>query len=99
MEIRIPPTFLADHHERDLPTPHVIRQNARSAYIDHADPNLAELLDDARHYAHPNGPDSDYCIRVLKPAAKALLQAVGYAADRLQLEGHGQIAHDLRSLI
>jgi hypothetical protein len=72
--ITIPPSFYDDHIERDLPAPPIIRQ-VRGRYeidADHAD--AAELLDDARHYASPNGPD---CITLgLRMSARATVKAM-----------------------
>lgn len=49
--IRLPKRFMDDHQERDLPTPNVVRETKSHYYVDPLDPNLAELLDDAKHYA------------------------------------------------
>lgn len=63
--------FYVDHDERALPTPHD-HSVARSYVLLHPeDPDLPELLDDARHYAHPHGPDGAPHI---SSAAKALLR-------------------------
>lgn len=72
--IRIPQRFLIDHEERDLPTPEVYKVTKRHFWIDLDDPAVAELLDDARFYSHPDGPD-------LQPdglanAARALVRAL-----------------------
>lgn len=49
--IRLPKRFMDDHSERDLPTPEVVRETKTHYYVDPLDPNLPELLDDAKYYA------------------------------------------------
>ena len=56
MLIRIPTKFFIDHEERALPTPVVVTETKRHFWINSDDPALGELLDDAKHYAHPYGP-------------------------------------------
>lgn len=53
----IPPCFYNDHAERDLPTPAIVRTHGTNYWISVTDPDTPELLDDASHYAHPDGPD------------------------------------------
>ena len=71
--VRIPTTFFEDHFARDLPTPEIQHQNKTHYWIKKDDPALPELISDAKHYAHPDGPDG---ARWLIPAAKALLRAL-----------------------
>lgn len=68
----IPRVFFDDHAERDLPTPAVLRETKRTVTISLDDPNTPELIDDAQHYAHPDGPD----LCNLAASAKALLRAI-----------------------
>jgi hypothetical protein len=78
VEIKIPNGwFLVDHRERALPTPAVLRENKKHAWIAGNDPALGELVDDARHYAHANGPDQ--CPTGLITSARALLRALAAA--------------------
>lgn len=82
--IRVPRVFLVDHVERDLPTPEIVRSTKSHYYIRSDDPNLAELVSDAEHYADKTATD---CEPWLRSAAKALLNALeagGYA--RVEVE-------------
>jgi hypothetical protein len=72
--VRIPTRFFDDHAERELPTPVVVRETKTHYYIAKDDPAVGELLDDARHYAHVDGPDM--CPPGLIPAARALIRAL-----------------------
>lgn len=49
--VRLPWAFFQDHQDRDLPTPEPVRWNKKSVWVSLDDPNLDELLDDARYYA------------------------------------------------
>lgn len=71
--IAVPPAFYDDHIERDLPASPVIRTVRGRYEIDADHPDFAELLDDAQHYAHPNGPDE--VSRGLVRSAKLLVEA------------------------
>lgn len=74
MIIRIPKRFFDDHMERGLPTPsHRDWRGGYAVRVD--DPDLGELVDDARHYAH----DGCDCGPALKRAAEALLNAIAKA--------------------
>ena len=66
--------FFRDHDERALATPVVVKGNTKYLWIDRHDPALGELIDDAKHYAHANGPDM--CPRGLVMSAKALLDTL-----------------------
>lgn len=72
--VRLPAMFYADHMDRSLPTPKEVRGTTRHVWVSCDDPALAELLDDARHYAHPNGPDN--CSPGLIASAKATVAAI-----------------------
>lgn len=70
---RIPRTFYDDHVlGRDLPAPPIIKEDRRHYWIDTLDANMAELIDDARFYADPDGPEGTW----IKRAAVALLSAL-----------------------
>ncbi|MFA6134698.1 MAG: hypothetical protein WC869_11850 [Phycisphaerae bacterium] len=75
----VPKGFITDHRERDLPTPRVVQETTWAYCIRRDDPALPELLDDARYYAHPDGPDMAPGIR---RAAKSLLAAIAKADGR-----------------
>jgi hypothetical protein len=74
LEVRLPAAFFNDHAERELPTPKVLRENSRHVWVRSYDPALVELLNDARHYAHRDGPDE--CPRGLISSAKATVQTI-----------------------
>jgi hypothetical protein len=76
--IRIPKRFLDDHLERDLPTPKIIRETGSHYFIDPRDPVIAELADDATHYA--DGLDEAPPGVVL--SARATLRAIRKAVHR-----------------
>jgi hypothetical protein len=71
-QIRIPKKFYDDHVERDLPAPEIIRSTASHYWIENTDPAMAELTDDANHYAN-DGTDADAWIVF---AARALVKAI-----------------------
>lgn len=54
--IDLPPRFYDDHCERDLPSGFVIRRSKNSVTVRCDEPTLAEILSDAKHYAHRDGP-------------------------------------------
>lgn len=72
--VRVPAKFFVDHLERALPTPEEVHGDDRVVWLRIDDPALPELLDDARHYAHPCGPD--LCSRGLIASAKATVKAI-----------------------
>lgn len=79
---RVPTTFYIDHRERGLPTPPVVRGSSGGRLmLDIHDPAMPDLISDAEHYAHPDGPDTPG----LRRAARALLLAL-----RSQGDQHGQ---------
>jgi len=73
--VRIPKRFFDDHRDRDLPIPAVVKFTQKHYWINSADPAIEELLDDARFYADPDGPDLQP--EGLANAARALLRAIG----------------------
>ena len=58
--IRIPKTFYADHVERDLPAPEIVRSTKRHYWIDGGSEHLAELLGDAEYYSDPACYDFEF---------------------------------------
>ena len=70
--LRLPRRFFYDHAERDLPTPVVIRITPSYVFVDGNDPNIAELINDAEHYADDYGP---YGGALLKKSAIATIRA------------------------
>lgn len=70
--LTIPAAFLADHAERDLPTPTILRAKGSRVVVCADDPALPDLIDDARYYAE-NGNDAPSW---LKRSAAALLKAL-----------------------
>lgn len=78
--IRIPERFYTDHLERDLDTPEDIGDNARYAVVRSDDPALAELLNDAEHYAHPSGPDAAPAgvVASAKATVRAIRDVIGW---------------------
>jgi uncharacterized protein (DUF4415 family) len=76
--VRIPITFYIDHADRGLATPDAVRETKRHVWIDVRDPALGELVDDAKHYAHADGPDQ--CPESITRGAKNLLRALAGVA-------------------
>ena len=73
--IRIPRRFFDDHTERDLPAPAILKRNRTHYWIDANSADLAELLNDAEHYADRWGPDGGLGLRMsAKATAKAIKQ-------------------------
>jgi len=75
--IKVPACFFDDHDVRELPTPRVISRNSRTVTVAANDLNLAELLNDAEHYADRDGPtagDPDYA--GLRSSAQATVRAI-----------------------
>lgn len=73
--ICIPKRFLDDHLERDLPTPEIVRETSFYYFIASSDPAMAELIDDARHYAD----GLDEAPRSIVLSARATLRAIRHA--------------------
>lgn len=77
--VRIPPRFLADHTERDLPTPASHGTDKGGVRIRLDDPATPELLSDAEYYADPWGPTIDIGLRSsARATAKAIKDALAY---------------------
>ena len=71
--LSLAPGFVRDHDERDLPCGTIEYRNNR-AFVTASEADFRELLDDAEHYAHTNGPD---CIDIgLKSSARAVRNAL-----------------------
>jgi hypothetical protein len=60
--------------ERDLPSPVIVRSTKSHYFIRADDPEIAELVSDAEHYADSSATD---CEPWLKLAARGLLNALG----------------------
>lgn len=75
--ISLPSRFFDDHDERELPTPRVIKRTTRLVQVRLDDPALPELLADALHYAHPDGPGEDM------PEYRGLKRSAKVTADTL----------------
>ena len=69
--VQVPKKFFDDHAERELPTPHVIRETSRYYLVNRDDEAVPELIDDAMHYAD----GVDQADRGLIASAKAVLRA------------------------
>lgn len=80
--IRVPARFYDDHDERGCePFCSPTKRTARYVYIAADDPGLAELLDDARHYADTDGGPCGYADeRALQRSAAATVRAIEAAA-------------------
>lgn len=75
--IKVPAYFFDDYDVRELPTPRVVSRNSRTVTVAVNDLNLAELLNDAEHYADRDGPtagDSEYA--GLRSSARATVRAI-----------------------
>ena len=73
LTLTIPRRFFDDHAERELATPTILRETARTVTIRRDDPDFAELVSDAEFYSHEDGPDE---CGILKRAAVALLKSI-----------------------
>lgn len=74
LTVAIPRAFYDDHTGRELLTPPAIRTTRRHYVISLYGVATDELLDDADHYAHPDGPDM---IDIgLKASARATAKAI-----------------------
>lgn len=84
VRIRVPRLFIDDHIERELPTPvlHGNDGSGRQYVIDTDDPNLPELLDDARYYA----TDVDECDPRIVRAAKRLIDRLKPYVSNAQVQ-------------
>jgi len=73
--IKLPRMFFADHRERDLPTPVVIKSNRTHVWVKTDDPAVDELLDDAKYYADSASGMAEEC-RGLCMSARATVKAI-----------------------
>lgn len=81
--IRVPAKFYQDHDERECePFCEPVKRSSRYVWLRPDDPGLAELLDDARHYADEFGPDELGGDGSLKRSAAATVRAIESAAGR-----------------
>lgn len=71
--IRLPRHFFDDHASRDLPTPAVVRSTRSHVFVRADDPELPELLDDARYYAD-SSVGWDPTMRGLSASARAIVR-------------------------
>jgi len=82
--------FLRDHEERELPTPAIVREDRRRAWLSIDDPHLDELLSDADFYADPDGPTRSLCPSGLKEAAARTAAAIRRARAAHERSGHAR---------
>jgi hypothetical protein len=84
MQIRLPLGFTMDHMDRISSHLNIIKKNKKSVYVDHQDPALKELLEDAKFYFSMLGkkhfePESEkFCIM-----ARTLLDTYNKEMDRI----------------
>lgn len=79
--IYIPRGFLIDHEERELPTPDY-KECGRRTYVRRDDPNLPELISDAKHYAHGGTDAEPWIVNSAKALLAALAKATGSEGGR-----------------
>lgn len=80
--IRVPAKFYQDHDERGCePFCEPVKRSSRYVWLSPDDPGLAELLDDARHYADEFGPDELGGDGSLKRSAAATVRAIEAAVS------------------
>lgn len=86
--VRLPRRFLDDHDERlcdaeDVPLVVRVRETARYAWVAHDDTGLADLINDAEHYADADewseDAESNAALRPLAQAARRLLATLKVA--------------------
>jgi hypothetical protein len=73
--VSVPLVFWSDHEDRDLPTPTPTRRDGAKVVIPLYGAETDELLADAEHYAHKDGPGSIG----LKSSARATVKAISEA--------------------
>lgn len=74
--IRVPAAFFNDHEDRECePFCEPVKRSRQYVWLRPDDPGLAELLDDAKHYADPTW-DLDSCYFGLKRSAVATVKAI-----------------------
>jgi hypothetical protein len=72
--VRVPMAFFSDHEERECePFCTPVKTSRRSVWLRVDDPGLAELLDDARHYADPEATGGE---RRLRGSARKTVAAI-----------------------
>ena len=80
--IRVPAKFYDDHDERGCePFCEPVKRSSRFVWLSPSDPGLAELLDDARHYADPGqfgewGRENSGLVRSAAATVRAIEAAV-----------------------
>lgn len=87
--VRIPRKFFEDHEARLLPTPDVIRYGKTWVEIRVGGPEFDELLDDARYYSDPFGPDEIGDGGGLIRSAKATVRRIESLTSREEPERTG----------
>lgn len=83
----VPELFFSDHEARGLPTPSIVRREGRRLVIPLNGDETNELLADAQHYAHPDGPFESIA---LKSSARATSKAISEARAALAKAKEGQ---------
>ena len=73
---QIPRKFYADHVERGLAAPPLVKETKRHVWIDTAHPAMDEIVDDAEFYAAMTTSGRDKDIAPFVRAARALLAAL-----------------------
>lgn len=79
-QISIPATFAADHEDRDLEMPHVIRRGKRTYRIllDADSAEASELMSDACSYGDP---DSGFCAETRQQLERSARRTVEILLD------------------
>lgn len=83
--VRLPRVFYEDHEARELPTPDPLKQTKRHVWVAVDDPDLPELLDDARHYsteAFYMEPQLHGLGHSARATVKAIEEATGWGGAR-----------------
>lgn len=73
--VLVPLVFWSDHEDRDLPTPQPTHRDGSKVRIPLFGSETDELLADAEHYAHRDGPGDIG----LKSSARATVKAIAEA--------------------
>jgi len=79
--LALPARFYDDHSERALPAGDVIKQSTTMVTVRCDEPTLAEILDDAKHYAHRCGPCHEQ-IATAPPEEQGYWKALLRSAER-----------------
>lgn len=73
---RLPPRFYDDHVDRDLPAGVELSRTKTHVVVEMDDYVAEEILDDARYYSEPYGPDVDFGLKAsARATAKAIIKA------------------------